>query len=244
MTTDDHGRIALTPQRLNDNLAQSRGPVAASGRRRWRTSRTGPQSLQGPAPGPLRQGGRGLLAEMMANPAKLLEHADRLLGQVAASTTSRRSRRWSQGELEAPEDPRRRTGASRTRCGRRIPISTSSSSSICCNADADRDRRSPTLEGLDADEQQAAASISRRQIIDMMSADELPRPPTPRRWSGRSRPTGESLVERAREPRRAISRPTTATWSSRWPTRRRSRWASNLAHHRGRGGLSATGCSN
>jgi polyhydroxyalkanoate synthase len=65
-----------------------------------------------------------MLAEMMTNPAKLVEHQVAYWGKSLKHWVEAQQA-LSSGELRAPEDRTPPTSVSPTRCGRRIPISTS-----------------------------------------------------------------------------------------------------------------------
>jgi polyhydroxyalkanoate synthase len=59
-------------ERLNENLAKVE-ELSNGLWPRWRRNRCTMPALRARS-GPLHEGGRGLLAEMMTNPAKLIEH--------------------------------------------------------------------------------------------------------------------------------------------------------------------------
>ena len=129
MTTDDDEAGARL-DRLNANLAKveelSQRLMVALSRRKQADP-----ALNGPGQDVYLKAAAAYVAEMMQNPAKILEHQISYWGKSLKHYVQAQQV-LAKGKLQAPPIQRRRTGAFRTRCGKRTPSSTTSSSSICC----------------------------------------------------------------------------------------------------------------
>ncbi len=86
-------------------------------------------ALQGPSSDVYMKAAAAYVAEMMQNPSKILEHQISYWGKTLKHYVEAQQA-LTKGEFKAPPTPLRRTAALPTPCGKPIPSSTTSSSSI------------------------------------------------------------------------------------------------------------------
>jgi polyhydroxyalkanoate synthase subunit PhaC len=87
-------------------------------------------SLHGPSGDVYMKAAAAYVAEMMQNPSKILEHQINYWGKTLKHYVEAQQV-LAKGELKAPPIPRPRIAALPTRCGKRTPSSTTSSSNTC-----------------------------------------------------------------------------------------------------------------
>jgi polyhydroxyalkanoate synthase len=128
MTTEDNAPDTnVRAERLNANLAKveelSKRLTAALTHRR----QVDP-ALHGPAPDVYMKAAAAYFAEMVSNPAKVVEHQVNYWGKTLKHYVEAQQT-LAKGEFKAPPTRTPRTAGSAIPCGRRIPSSTTSSNS-------------------------------------------------------------------------------------------------------------------
>ncbi len=221
MTTDDPDASEEATQ-LNANLARveelSQRLVQALGRHRPVRP-----ALQGPGQDLYMKAAAAYIAEMMANPSKIIEHQIGYWGKSLKHYVEAQQK-LAQGKLEAPEDRSPKDRRFSNPLWETHPYFNYIKQQYLFSSEAIQ-RAVSDLDGLDEKERKRLEYFS-RQIMDMFS---------PANFLGTN---PEALGSRTLS---ATSRRTTGTCSSRSPTRTRSMWARTSRPRKGRSS-GGTGC--
>ncbi len=189
-TVEQTGQVAPELDRLNANLAKveelSSRLVAALSRKK-----TIPPALQGPSHDLFVKAAAAYLAEMMANPSKILEHQISYWGKSLKHYVEAQQV-IAQGKLEAPEDPTPADRRFASELWMHHPFFNFLKQQYLLNAEA-MEAAVRDLEGLD-DKERKRVEYFTRQIVDMFSPSNF-LGTNPEALARAAETDGESLVK-------------------------------------------------